>query len=387
MGVLIRPLAVYKRTMWHLVSQGLFDQSWQSWIYSLLAFFAFFVIWALFGQRINNAFYLWEINKAVRKLDRMRKYARDTSLKVLKSFKGVPEDVEERLDRLLEYFVIEPVSADPVGIMYKLEHLMDVREARFLDEVKRMVPSAEEGEIKNMSMMLEAALALNQIYRVVRHYYILSKKTNSILLTYQLYMLLPIIMIQAKSYMGAFVAFLNHQPIGDGAGALLAAKLMRGHKVEEIAKDTVVAEVPFQNRRLFVVKAKGPEGNVGKPGEAIKRIIERLAGNVSLVIMVDAGMKLEGEKTGDVSEGVGAAIGGIGVDKYKIEEIATKKKVPVYAMIIKESLRDALTPMREEIVKGVEKALEKLKRIILENTKENDNVIVAGVGNTLGIGQ
>ena len=40
----------------------------------------------------------------------------------------------------------------------------------------------------------------------------------------------------------------------------------------------------------------------------------------AMVIMIDAGLKLEGELVGEVSEGIGAAIGGPGVDAYKIEE-------------------------------------------------------------------
>ena len=34
--------------------------------------------------------------------------------------------------------------------------------------------------------------------------------------------------------------------------------------------------------------------------------------------MVDAGLKLEGEDSGYVVDGVGAAIGGVGVEKFKI---------------------------------------------------------------------
>ena len=36
--------------------------------------------------------------------------------------------------------------------------------------------------------------------------------------------------------------------------------------------------------------------------------------------MIDAALKMEGDKTGSVVIGVGAAIGGIGVEKYKIEQ-------------------------------------------------------------------
>jgi hypothetical protein len=101
--------------------------------------------------------------------------------------------------------------------------------------------------------------------------------------------------------------------------------------------------------------------------------------------MVDAGLKLEGEDTGEVAEGIGAAIGGIGVDKYKIEEVATKYKVPVYAIIVKESLKEVLAPMSEPISKAVDNVVARLRTVLHERTKEGDTIIVVGVGNTLGI--
>ncbi|RLG90966.1 MAG: DUF1512 domain-containing protein, partial [Candidatus Hecatellales archaeon] len=42
-------------------------------------------------------------------------------------------------------------------------------------------------------------------------------------------------------------------------------------------------------------------------------------------------------------------------------------------------------PMKKDIYEGVEKAIERVKRIIRENTKEGEVVVVAGIGNTIGI--
>jgi hypothetical protein len=42
--------------------------------------------------------------------------------------------------------------------------------------------------------------------------------------------------------------------------------------------------------------------------------------------------------------------------------------------------------MRKEIAEAAEPAIEKIKRLILEHTKEGELVIVAGIGNTAGIG-
>jgi hypothetical protein len=83
---------------------------------------------------------------------------------------------------------------------------------------------------------------------------------------------------------------------------------------------------------------------------------------------------------------VGAAIGGIGVDKYKIEEVATKYKIPVYAIVIKESLKEVLASMTEAISQAADGVISRLISIIRERTKEGNIVIVVGVGNTIGIG-
>ena len=147
----------------------------------------------------------------------------------------------------------------------------------------------------------------------------------------------------------------------------------------------VAGETVIEGRRVIALKAEGPGGNVGKPGDAIRQILEENNGKASMIIMVDAALKLEGEKTGEVTEGIGAAIGGIGTERYKIEEEATKFGIPVYAIVIKQSILEAVTTMKKEIADAAEPVMESIKRLILEHTKEGELIIVAGIGNTAGI--
>ncbi len=165
----------------------------------------------------------------------------------------------------------------------------------------------------------------------------------------------------------------------------MATKLAGDGEWREPIKDTVYTETELDGRKVIVVKAKGPGGRVGKPGELIKKIIERR--KVSRIIMIDAALKLEGEKSGEIVEGVGAAIGGPPTEKYKIEEITTKKGIPVDALIIKEAFKEAITPLNTRIAKAVDAAVEKVKESIRKYTKKGDTVIVGGIGNTIGIGQ
>jgi hypothetical protein len=162
---------------------------------------------------------------------------------------------------------------------------------------------------------------------------------------------------------------------------------MQGHKKRKIPKDCVVATIPFEGRTAHVIKAEGPGGNVGKPGDAIKHVIEENKGKIANIIMIDAAQKLEGEELGDVVGGVGVAIGGPGVDQFKIEETILKYKIPVNAVAIKEDVGDSVSPMRKEIFDAMSVAIDRIKRLVQERSKEGEAIIIAGIGNTIGIGQ
>ena len=69
-----------------------------------------------------------------------------------------------------------------------------------------------------------------------------------------------------------------------------------------------------------------------------------------LIIMIDAALKMEGEDSASVAQGFGAAIGGIGTEKFQIEDIATKNNsIPVFSIVIKQSVKEAITLMTKEI--------------------------------------
>lgn len=352
-----------------------------------LVFTGMFVVFMFYGQRIQMMVMLREVESRLRRLKFIRDDGRKIAMETIKEIGKPVGDPTERVDQFLEYIAITPQSMDPSGIVWKLEHVLDVRDTRFKDEVKLMAPEADEAQLNNLENTLEAAMALNMIYKVIRHFYLLGKKTLSLYIIMQIQMVLPLIMQQAEAYAQALRAFSLGQPIGDGAGALVAAKLMQGYETKEIARDVVAATVPIDGRTAYVLKAKGPGGNVGKPGDGIRKIVEEKKGKISTIIMIDAALKLEGEKPGEIAEGVGAAIGGPGVEQFKIEDVILKNKIPVNAIIIKQDLGDAVSPMRKEIFDAVDPVIKRIKRLILERTKKGDNVIIAGIGNTIGIGQ
>ncbi len=350
-----------------------------------ILFVVSFLAFMVFGQQIQSRIALMQIDGAVRRLENMRNDAKSLTIKTLREVGKSKDDPTPSLNSLLEQFLITPVDMDPAGIVKKFDHLLDVRENKFKADVARIAPEATPPQVNNLENLVEATWALNFMYKIVRHLYLLGKKTFSIFVIFQLQAFLPLIMQEAEAYQGATKAFSEGHPIGDGAGPLVASKLIRNSQVRKVEKDMVAGETVIEGRRVIALKAEGPGGNVGKPGDAIRQILEENNGKASMIIMVDAALKLEGEKTGEVTEGIGAAIGGIGTERYKIEEEATKFGIPVYAIVIKQSILEAVTTMKKEIAEAAEPVLERIKRLILDHTKEGELVIIAGIGNTAGI--
>jgi hypothetical protein len=367
------------------IAQLPFGDQTLSWILNLL-FYVVFVVFIFYGQRIQMYVMLREVEGSLYKLRFIKDEGRKITIETIKEIGKPQADPTPRVDRFLDFFTIPPQSLDPAGVVWKLEHILDVRDVRFKDEIKLMAPAADDTQAHNLENTLEAAMALNYIYKVIRHFYLLGKKTLSLYVIMQIQMILPMVMREAEAYASALKAFAFGQPIGDGVGALVAAKLMHGYEIKKVPRDCVVATVPIEGRTAFVMKAEGPGGEVGKPGDAIKTIMDENEGKIATIIMIDAALKLEGEEVGEVSEGVGAAIGGPGVDQFKIEDSILKYRVPINAVIIKEDIGDAVSPMRKEVFDAADKAIERIRQVILEKTKEGDKVIIMGVGNTIGIG-
>ncbi|MDR1993222.1 MAG: DUF1512 domain-containing protein [Nitrososphaerota archaeon] len=354
-----------------------------------LVMFVFFAGFIFYGQKLQMHIMIREVENSLHKLRITKDEGRKIAIDTLNEIGKPTSDPSARVDRYLDYFTIGPQGMDPQGIVYKLDHILDVRDDRLKEEVRLLAPQVinDEVQINNLENTLEAAMALNYIYKVVRHYYIQGRKTMSLYVIMQLQMILPMVMKEAEAYSSALKAFSYGQPIGDSVGPLVVSKLMHGYEIRKVPKDCVVASVPLEGRTALLLKAEGPGGNVGKPGDAIEAVIEEQQGKLACLIMIDAGLKLEGEMVGEISEGIGSAIGGPGVDAFKIEEKITKYKIRNYAIIVKEDIGDAVSPMRKEINDAVDKVIDRVKDIIKERTKEGDTVLIVGVGNSIGIGQ
>ncbi|MGI0028577.1 MAG: DUF1512 domain-containing protein [Nitrososphaera sp.] len=357
------------------------------WMWVYILSLAVIPIFMMYAQKFQSRIILNEISHSLVKLKTMKENARGEAIDYVKASIKPSADASAGVDRLLEYFTIMPVDLDPSGIVRKLDHIMRTRDDRMRAEVRKLCGGATDQDLSRMENILEAATALNMIYKVVRHFYLMGKRTTSMFVLVQLQMVMPLLLEEAEALQKAIGAFKLGQPIGDSIGPMVVGKLMLGKEKKLAAKETVWSEDDYKGRKLYLLKAEGPMGTVGRPGEAIGRLAGDLGVKIDAIIMIDAALKLEGERTGDVAEGIGAAIGGIGVEKYQIEEVATKLAVPLYAIIVKQSIQDAITIMRKEIADSFEKVTNTVYSVVEDKTSEGQSVLIVGVGNTLGVGQ
>lgn len=357
------------------------------WMWVYILSLATIPIFMMYAQKFQSRIILNEISHSLVKLKTMKENARGEAIDYVKASIKPSADASAGVDRLLEYFTIMPVDLDPSGIVRKLDHIMRTRDDRMRAEVRKLCGGATDQDLSRMENILEAATALNMIYKVVRHFYLMGKRTTSMFVLVQLQMVMPLLLEEAEALQKAIGAFKLGQPIGDSIGPMVVGKLMLGKEKKLAAKETVWSEDDYKGRKLYLLKAEGPMGTVGRPGEAIGRLAGDLGVKIDAIIMIDAALKLEGERTGDVAEGIGAAIGGIGVEKYQIEEVATKLAVPLYAIIVKQSIQDAITIMRKEIADSFEKVTNTVYSVVEDKTSEGQSVLIVGVGNTLGVGQ
>ena len=353
--------------------------------FMMLIWFLPIILFVFYGQRIQLIITSRDIKKDMAKLEQFRNDSRNELIDYVKQKLSPNGDPTQKLDRFFDYFTIMPVDIDPNGIIPKIHHLVRSRDDTTRKQVKSMFSEINTLEITKVQNLLEIVATLQLLHKVVRHLFLTAKKQNNYPLILPLQMLLPFIMEQAEALKDAIPAFKKGQPIGDGIGPLVVGGMMLDTKKQNAEFETVYSESEFDGRKLILLKAEGPYATVGRPGEATESIVEKLKPDV--IIMIDAALKLEGEDSGSVAQGFGAAIGGIGTDRFKIEAIAAKYDIPIFAIVVRQSVKEAITLMTKEISDQAENVKSQVYEMITDNSNPNQTVLVIGVGNTLGVAQ
>jgi len=343
------------------------------------------ILFVFYGQRIQLQVTSGEIKKGIKKLDAYRVDSRAELIDYIKKNMNPKEDPTKKIDRFLDYFTIMPVDMDPNGIVDKIRHTVRAREDYSRNHVKSISPEIDEIELSKIITLLEIATSLHMIYKIINHMYLTAKKQNNYPLILPLQMILPFIMEEAEAITKAIPAFKLGQPVGDGIGPMVVGKMMLDTKKETVAFQTVLSETKYDERNLFLLKAEGPGSTVGRPGDAVEDIVAK--NKPDIIIMVDAALKMEGEDSAITAQGFGAAIGGIGTERFQIEDIATKNNIPIFAIVIKQSIKEAITLMTKDIANQADNVRSQVYEMIHENTTPGQSVLLIGVGNTIGVPQ
>ena len=342
-------------------------------------------LFIFYGQRIQLLVTSNELNKAIKKLDGFRFDSRSELLSYVKNNLNLKNDPTKKIDQFLDYFTIMPVDMDPNGIVDKVRHTVRSREDYTREHIRLLYPEITDFELTKVQTLLEIASSLQMIYKTINHMFLTAKKQNNYPLILPLQMILPFIMEQAEAMRDAISAFKLGQPVGDGIGPMVVGKMMLNSPKESIAFQTSLAKMDFEDRKLFLLKAEGPGSTVGRPADALETLVSK--NRLDLIIMIDAALKLEGEDSASVARGFGAAIGGIGTERFQIEDIATSHHIPIFSIVIKQSVKEAITLMTKDIADTADNVRLQIYEMVRENTKPGQSLAIIGVGNTAGVPQ
>lgn len=351
--------------------------------YAYLAFFMLMMFTGI-GQRLQLQQMLSQIKKKMDKLAVLR----DSSYKNLRGHiakfvpNGLSVEQEARLGNLITSIAIPPVAnLDPAGIVPKMENTFKTYEKYMKNNLSRIVGNVSQSDLENVTNSLEVAVELDIFHRVVDHFYRQAKK-GGVMGAYMLIMALPQLMEMAEALFTASAHFQSGLPIGDTFGPMVASKFGGTDDLVYSDVETTVRNTEVSGRKIFAIKAKGPGGSVGNPGIVTQKVIQ--VEKPSLVVTIDAALRMESEKTGDVAEGVGVAMGGPGMDRYRIEEALAQSSIPILTVVCKMNLKEAISQMPKVVLDQVQPVYERVIQLIRENSESGDTVIIVGVGNSMG---
>lgn len=351
----------------------------QSIVLYMIASIFMLVVFVVFFPRLMLFQIMYKMRKS---LDKLQANANEAENMFLEGVASQPTTaLKQDIEPMKNMVVSPPTGIDPTGLVPKLESVLDTSDDKMEQFVDQLATKdLDEEQEANMVMSFKGVYGTQQIYVMVRHLKELIESTKNFQLGGMMQMMLPLYEEIAESQRDATEAFVNEVPIGDSVGPLIAANFMQ-NEPDEIAEDVIVSEETVGDDDLLVLKSKGPGSRLGKYGDAIEQIVED--NDISKLVFVDAGMRLEGEETGKIVNGTGVLMGGPGVEKYKIEEIAADHDIPLEGFVVKQSGPQASKPMHRKIYDAVPEAVQHVEA---EIAATDGTVLLVGVGNTVGVG-
>jgi len=354
---------------------GLFggDMGWLN-----IVLFVGMMLLFLLGPKIMLKRILGKLQQAMNHMEANLQEAEDMFLHKVED--DPSPELRQSLEPMKNMVFSPPSNLDPAGMFDKMERVLDSSEDKMDRYVDNIAPDADEEEKANLQMAFKGVYGSQQIYVLMRHFKELIAETKSFQIGNMVKMMLPLYKEISDSQRKATEAFVNGVPIGDTVGPLVVAKLTE-NEPEEVAKNIIMSREELDGNEYIVLKSKGPGARLGKYGDAVEQIMADE--DIERIVTVDAGMRYEGEKTGSLVEGTGVMMGGPGVEKGKIESVASEHDTPLEGYIIKQSGPEASQPMHKKIWDAHQKAVNKLRD---EIRNADGTPLIVGVGNTCGAG-
>ncbi|MEM5828493.1 MAG: DUF1512 family protein [Candidatus Aenigmatarchaeota archaeon] len=342
---------------------------------SWILFIIFFLLFPIIYPRMVLAQSLYFLNVMIERFNNSLENSKRKFLKLINS--KVPSN---EVFEMLDFFSIEPTSLDPFGIVKKFELIVDQTDEKLENFIRKISNEKDEEKIKNFKTLYQILIVKNLLKKILEHYKEIIRKYKNIQIAFLVNFQLPIIERIFNSYQKGFETISNNLPIGDGIGPLIIANLIsEKDKIKEM-HECIIVRKKLYGKNVVLVRAKGPGSRLGKLHKVVEEIVKKE--KIEKIITIDAALKLEGEKSGSIAEGVGVAIGGIGIEKFNIEEIALKYGIKLEAIAVKMSQEEAIKIMNPEIYAAKDRAIKKLKELIEES---KGKVLIIGVGNSVGI--
>ncbi|PSH01550.1 MAG: hypothetical protein BRC27_01840, partial [Nanohaloarchaea archaeon SW_10_44_10] len=194
---------------------------------ALLVFFPRIMIWQA-DRKLESA------------LVDLETYRNDTEVLFLDKFaSNIENDTRKKFESLRDFKFSAPTGIDPAGMVGKLENVLDSSEDKFNRFVEGNAETEDEEELADLNMAFKGVMGTHQIFKVMRHFRQLIKKTKMIYLVQMVTMMIPIYKEIAEAQKEATRAFLDQAPIGDTIGPLVAAKLIESDEgeIEEVAEN------------------------------------------------------------------------------------------------------------------------------------------------------
>ncbi|MHA1562625.1 MAG: DUF1512 family protein, partial [Promethearchaeota archaeon] len=123
-----------------------------------------------YGSKIRG----WKSSRAIKSgLEELKEWNVDTKQLTVSKIKEFCDDshtlqeIEKKIEEFLNFVTITPVELDPNGIIPKIEHILNIRETKYLNEVRDLAITADETQVENLGKLLEVAAAVNMVHRLL----------------------------------------------------------------------------------------------------------------------------------------------------------------------------------------------------------------------------